>query len=207
MTRYQFLEKELRQIYGGYIPDDSEITFELANKWLSEALGIAAKQCYKESIQIEAVGYVNNSFYSTFKELDVIKDEQFLFKVALPQIPVGIGENQGVETMVLFDDVQNSYPIVWLSQKERGFQRGRRKVPNKLLGYLEGQYAYVESVLSLTSYTAKVTMISGGDSTDLDSVLNLPDDYYVIVSEYIRTQLGFERMQPKDQASDGTDNK
>lgn len=207
MTRNQFIEKELRQIYGGYIPDDSEITFELANKWLSEGLGTAAKLCYKESIQIDAVGYVNNSFYTTFKGLSVTKDEQFLFKITLPQIPIGIGENQGVETLILFDSIQNSYPVIWLSQKERGFQKGRRKVPNKLLGYLEGQYAYIESVFSLTDYTAKATMISGGDSTDLDSVLNMPDDYYPIVSEYIKAQLGFERMQPNDQVDDGTDTK
>ena len=208
MTRYQFIEKELRQIYGGYIPDDSEITFELVNKWIQEAFGIAAKQCYKESAQIEAVGYLNNSFYTTFKGISVVQDEQFLWKVTLPQIPVGIGYNEGISTMVFKDSTnQVSLPVVWLSENQKTYIHTMRRIPNKVLAYPEGIYVYALSTLILSQYTVSVTMVSGGDSTDLNSVFNLPDDYYPVVSEYIKAQLGFERAQPKDQANDGSDNK
>lgn len=205
MTRQYLIEQLRRQVYGGFPVDEAVITDNLVNQYITQGCAVAAKQNYKENWQLEAVGFVNNSFYTTFKGLAVVKDEMFLFKVTLPQIPIGIGENQGVETLELFDGVQNSYPIIWLSERERGFQRGRRKVPNKLLGYLEGQYAYIESVLSLTNFTAKATMISGGDNTDLDSVLNVPDDYIPIIIQYVQQQLILEKNQPQDLASDGTD--
>jgi hypothetical protein len=208
MLRRQFIERELRQIYGGYIPDDSEITFELVNKWLSEATGIAAKQCYKEAYQMDAVAYVNNSFYTTFKGISATQDENFLWKITLPQIPVGVGKDEGIASLKFkSSDNQVSLDCVPLSINERGFYANQRRIPNKVLYYSEGICLYVISTLLLNQYTATVTLISGGDSTDLNSVLNLPDDYFPVISEYIKTQLGFERAQPKDQAADGTDNK
>jgi hypothetical protein len=202
------IEKCLRQIYGGYIEDDSEITFPLVNTWLSEAIGVAAKQCYKESVQIDAVGYVNNSFYTTFKGLSPVQDELFLWKITLPQIPIGIGKNEGVASLK-FKSSDNVVGIdcVPLSINERGFYKSQRRIPNKVLYYDEGIFLYVITTIALNTYTATVTMISGGDSTDLNSILNIPDDYYPVITEYIKGQLGFERAQPKDQADDGTDTK
>ncbi len=43
-TRYIFLEKILRSVYGEQPSDDSNITYNLANVWLNEGIAIAAKQ-------------------------------------------------------------------------------------------------------------------------------------------------------------------
>ena len=48
-------------------------------------------------------------------------------------------------------------------------------------------------------------MVSAGDSTDLNSTLNVPQDYFPAMVEYIKQQLVFERMQPVDVQSDGLD--
>ena len=48
-------------------------------------------------------------------------------------------------------------------------------------------------------------MISGGDSTDLDSTLNVPSDYLPVMNEYIKNQLVFERQMPLDVQNDGVD--
>ncbi len=48
-TRYIFIEKILRAVYGEQPHDDSNITFNLANVWLNEGIGIAAKQNYKDN--------------------------------------------------------------------------------------------------------------------------------------------------------------
>lgn len=207
MTRSIYIERILRQIYGGYIPQDSSITENLVNTYLNEAIGVAAKQCYKESIQLDAVGYVNNSFYSTFKGIAVIKDENFLWKIILPQVPVGIGKNEGVASLKFKSDNQVSLDCIPLSMNERGFYQSQRRIPNKTLYYSEGNYLYAISTLLLSQYTATVTMISGGDSTDLDSVITVPDDYFPIITDYIKAQLGFELAQPKDQSNDGSDNR
>lgn len=208
MTREIYIERALRQIYGDYIPQDSSITVNLVNTYLNDAVAVAAKQCYKEAIQMEAVGYVNNSFYSTFKNISVSKDENFLWRVTLPQIPVGIGKDEGVASLKFkSSDGKISLDCIPLSMNERGFYQGQRRIPNKTLYYSEGVYLYAISTILLTEYTATVTMISGGDSTDLTSIINVPDDYFPVIVEYIKAQLGFERAQAKDQANDGTDTK
>jgi hypothetical protein len=49
-------------------------------------------------------------------------------------------------------------------------------------------------------------MVSGGISTDLNSTLNIPDDYVPLIVEYIKGQLAFERSRPIDTSNDGVDN-
>ena len=49
-------------------------------------------------------------------------------------------------------------------------------------------------------------MVSGGDSTDLNSTLIVPDDYVPMIVEYIKGQLAFERSRPIDVSNDGVDN-
>lgn len=207
MTRRTYIERILRQIYGGYVPDDSEITTGLVNNILGDAIAVAAKTNYIDSVKLDTIGYVNNSFYTTYKSLSVTADEQFVWKVALPQIPVGIGENDGAETLIFKDSSSNqlSYPVIFITQKQRGFQRGRRPIPNKIIGYFEGGNVYLESTLTLSDYTAQITMISGGDSTDLDSTLNVPSDYFPIMNDYILKQLVFEQSRVRDTANDGVD--
>lgn len=206
MTRQAFIEQTLRQIYGGYIPDESSVTFNLVNLYLEDACAIAAKQCYKDSAQIEAVAYVNNGFYTTFKNISVTQDENFLWRITLPQIPVGIGKNEGVASLKFkSSDNKISLDCVPLSMNERGYNQTMRRIPNKLLYYSEGIYLYAISTILLSQYTATVTMVSGGDSTDLSSTINVPDDYSPVIVEYIKSQLGFQRTQPVVSEEGGTD--
>jgi len=208
MDRYTFIERTLRQIYGGQPSQDSEITINLVNSYLNDAVATAAKQNYKDALQIDGIGYLNNSFYTTFKGLAVTQDENFLYKVTLPEIPLGIGRNEGVSN-VRFKNSKNivSYDGIPLSNAQKGYERGMRPVPNKLIYYTEGGDLFVMTTILLTSYTAMVTMASAGDSTDLDSTLNVPADYYPIMVEYLKAQLGFERAQIQDLNNDGKDTK
>ena len=206
-TRRQYIEQVRRMIYGSQPSNDAEITVGLVNQWIDQAVGVAAKANYTDSLKLDGIAYVNNSFYTTYKSLSVSADDQYLWKITLPQIPIGIGYNQGAETLVFKDSASNqlSMPVVWLSQNQLSFQKGMRTIPNKLLAYIEGTYVYVMSTLMLSSYTAQVTMISGGDSTNLDSILNVPADYFPIMTEYLKTQLMFQRQVPVDSTNDGSD--
>lgn len=207
ISRRQFIERHRRQIYGDQPSNDANMTVNLVNFWLSDAIAIAAKTNYKENISVDGITFVNNSFYTTYKSLAVSADEQFLWKVTLPEIPIGIGENFGCETLIFKDSESNqlSYPVVFISQNQRSYVRGMRLIPNKLLAYLEGQFVYIQSTLILSGYTAQATMISGGDSTDLDSTLNVPPDYYPVMVEYLKQQLMFQRSVPQDVTNDGSD--
>lgn len=207
MTRRIFIERTLRQLYGGFPSDDSSITVNLVNNYLNDAIAVAAKANYIDSIKVDGVAYINNSFYTTFKSLPVTKNENFLYRVTLPQIPLGIGADEGISTLEFKDSstAQISYPVIWLTQNQKGFQKGMRSIPNKLLAYSEGEYVYVLSTIILSQYTATVTMVSGGDSTDLDSTLNVPSDYYPQMVEYLKQQLMFQKQVPADGANDGVD--
>jgi hypothetical protein len=207
MRRITYIEQVRRLVYGGQPDSDAEITIGLVNVWLDQAIAMAAKANYKDNATLDGVAYVNNSFYTTFKSLAIAADEQFVWKVTLPQIPFGIGATEGISRIIIKDNSspQLSYPVILLSQNQKSFSRGMRIIPNKLIGYPEGEFVYIESALILNGYTAQVTMISGGDSTDLQSTLNVPADYLPVMTEYLKNQFLFERSVPKDVTADGQD--
>jgi|TARA_R110000868_G_scaffold180622_2_gene421260 hypothetical protein len=206
-TRYIFLEKILRLVYGQQPSDDSNITYNLANEWLNEGIALAAKQNYKDNIAIDGIGYVNNSFYTSFKNLAVTQDGQNTYKITLPQIPLGIGANEGVSTLQFIDANGNvSLPCIPLTERQVTFYQTMRPIQNKVLYYPQGINIFAKSTLLLFQYTAKVTMVSGGDASDLNSVLNVPADYLTLASDYVIQKLTIEKNTPKDSSNDGVDN-
>lgn len=202
------MERCLTQIYGGVPTDDIEISFDLLNVWLSDAIAVAAKTCYKESIQIEGIGYVNNSFYTTFSGLAITTDDtdNLCYKLTLPEIPVGIGRNEGIASL-RFKDSNGlvSLTAIFLSIAQQAYADSMRPIPNKILAWPEGNTVRMKTPLQLFNYTGIVKIISGGDATDLNSTLNVPPDYFPVMTEYIKQQLGFQRAQPQDTVNDGAD--
>lgn len=207
MNRRTYIEMIRRQIYGGVPTDDAEITPNLVNKWLDLGIAAAAQKNYTDTERLEGIAYVNNSFYTTYKNLTVESDEQFLWKIELPHLPFGLGTSEGISVLKFKDSRSNqlSYPVIWLSMNQLSYQRGMRAIPNKIFAYSEGKYIYVMTTITMSQYTAMATMVSGGNSSDLDSEINVPSDYLTTVTEYIKAQLQFERMQPVDLNPDGQD--
>ena len=208
MTRKIFIERILRQIYNGQPNDDSSITFNQVNQWLNDAIGIAAKKNYTDSIQMDGVAYINNSFYTTYTNLDISAEQvdNVTYSVALPQIPFALGKNEGVATLQFVGDKKTSQTAIPLSMNQVAYIDNMRPIQNKILYWIEGKHIYAKSSIPLTSYKATLRMISGGDSSDLTSTLIIPDDYMPLIVEYIKGQLAFERSRPIDQANDGVDN-
>ena len=209
MTRYALIERILRQIYGGQPSDDSNITFNLVNQWLNDAIGGAVKKNYTDSIQMDGVAYVNNSFYTTYSGLTIAADGSpvnMIYKFTLPQIPIALGRNEGVAS-VKFSDTNGrlSYDAVPLSINQVSYINELRPIQNKIVYWSEGTFIYAKSSILLNKYTASVRMVSGGDSGNLDSVLIIPDDYMPFIVEYIKGQLVFEESRPIDTSNDGVD--
>jgi hypothetical protein len=205
-TRKAFIERVLRQIYNGHPPDDANITTGLVSAWLNDAIGLAAKQCYVESVKLDGIAYVNDSFYTRFKGLSVVSDERFLYKVTLPQVPIGLGRNEAIASVQFKDgDGQVSLPCIPLSSAQRGYYQSLKPIPNKICYYTEGAYLYAVSALPLHNYTAQVSMVSAGLSSDLDSPMSVPDDYFPVIVGYIREQLLTQKAQPQDVSNDGQD--
>ena len=207
MTRKTFIERILRQIYNGQPSDDSNITFNLVNQWLNDAIGVAAKKNYTDSIQMDGVAYVNNSFYTSYSGLTITSVNNTTFKFTLPQIPVALGKNEGLATLNFSNNnTQTTFGAVPLSMNQVSYQDTLRPIQNKVVYWPQGQEVYMSTGIPLTAYKANVRMVSGGDSTDLNSTLIIPDDYVPIMVEYIKAQLAFERSRPIDTSNDGVDN-
>lgn len=207
MTRNIFIERILRQIYNGQPSDDSNITYSLVNQWLNDAIGLAAKKNYTDGIQMDGIAYVNNSFYTTFKDLTVELGniDNVTYSIDLPQIPVALGKNEGIATLQFVKDKLASQTAIPLSINQVAYIDNLRPIQNKILYWTEGKNIYAKSLIPLTAYTANVRMVSGGDSTDLNSTLIVPDDYVPMIVEYIKGQLAFERSRPIDVSNDGVD--
>lgn len=205
-TRRIYIEMIRRQVYGGQPSEDAEITVALVNKWLNAGVAFAAKQNYTDNAKLEGIACVNNSFYITFKNLTVTKDENGIWKVTLPEFPVGVGMMEGVSALRFKSDIgEISQNIVFMTAAQRSFSQNMRVIPNKLLAWVEGDSVYVLSTIVLSQYTAMCTMISGGDSDDLDSTLNVPTDYIPLISKFLQEQFILSRNMPVDATPDGLD--
>jgi len=207
MTRYAIIERILRQIYNGQPSDDSSVTYNLVNQWLNDAIGIAVKKNYTDSIQMDGIAYVNNSFYTTYTNLDIAAEtvDNVTYSVDLPQIPIALGKNEGVATLQFVGDKKTSQTGIPLSINQVAYIDNMRPIQNKILYWIEGKNIFVKSSIPLTSYKATLRMVSGGDSKDLQSTLIIPDDYVPIIIEYIKAQLAFEKSRPIDTNNDGVD--
>lgn len=206
VTREFYIERCLRAIYGGFPSDDSNITYNLVNSYLNDAIAAATKQNYIESIKMDGVAYVNNSFSTTFSGIAITSDNtnNLGYKLTLPQIPLSLGKNEGINTLRFKDDNGFiSQTVIWLSANQVGYADQMRVIPNKIYAYNEGEVVRFTSTLPLYNYTAVVSMVSGGDSSNLGSNINLPDDWFPFITEYISKMLSFEKNQPKDLANDG----
>lgn len=206
LTRAQLIEQILRQVYGGYVQEDSSITPMLVNQYIDQGIAVAARNNYTDNLRLEGISFVNNSFYTTFKNLVPVRDERNLWKITLPQVPVGLGYSEGISTLQ-FKDSQGvvSLPCIPLTQNQKTYFQSMPHIPSKTLFYSEGDKVFIISSQVLSSYTASVTMVSGGLSSDLNSTLNVPGDYVPIMIDYIQKQLLLMKSTPKDLANDGQD--
>jgi len=205
MTRNIFIERILRQIYNGQPSDDSSITYNLVNQWLNDAIGLAVKKNYADGIQMDGVAYVNNSFYTSFNDINIASVDFTTYVIDLPIIPYALGRNEGVAMLQFTGEGKTSQTAIPLSMNQVAYIESLRPIQNKILYWIEGKNIYVKSSILLSAYKASLTMITGGDSSDLNSTLIIPDDYVPIIVEYIKGQLAFERSRPIDVSNDGVD--
>lgn len=209
MTRGIFCERILRQIYGGMPTDDAEITVNLISSYLDDAIGAAAKQNYIESIKLDGVSYVNNSFYSTFKGLSISSDssENFLYSMVLPQVPVGLGKNEGISSIRFNKLGDVSKTAIPLSQNQWAYRDTFKRIPNKIVYCNDGDVVKFDTTIQLFTYTANVIMISAGLSSDLTATIHVPADYFSAIVSYVRDQLVFERKMVTEEVNDGKEQK
>jgi hypothetical protein len=118
-------------------------------------------------------------------------------------VPLGIGVTEGVAALQVYQN-NLSKAGVPLSTSQSVYQSQIRPIQNKYVYWYEGNKLYIKAGTIITNYKAKVRMISGGASTDLNSELNVPDDYIPVIVEYMRLLIA-NKQRPIEQTNDGVD--
>ena len=176
IQRLFLIRRLIRDCFGEQPNNDTNITDNFVNALLNEGIALAIKQNWKESIQLDGIAYINDSFITTYKGLTVLTDEDFIYKIALPSIPSALGRNEGVKSLRFKDKLGKlSRECVPINSSQKSFLN-YRVIPNRVLYYYEGGNIFAQSTLLLSSYSATVSLISAGD-TDLTSEINLPEEY------------------------------
>lgn len=202
MTTRFLAERLIREVYGKQKRNDSPLTINLVASYVRDAISVAAKQNYTDSIKLDAISYVNSSFYTTYKNLTVTADEKFTYKILLPDTPIGIGRNEGVSSLQFKDTNGNvSQNCLPLSTEQKAYYSGMRTIPNRICYWMEGRNIYAVSDLILSSYTASVGMIS--TPTDLDADMNIPNEYISVIEGIVMPILMRERAAAKETVNDG----
>lgn len=205
MQRLFLIRRLIRDCFGEQPNNDTNITDSFVNALLNEGIALAIKQNWKESIQLDGIAYINDSFITTYKGLAVTSDEAFMYKVSLPAIPLALGRNEGVKSLKFKNAAGKlSRECIPLNSSQKTFLN-YRVIPNRILYYYEGNNIFAQSTLLLSVYSATVSLISAGN-TDLSSEINLPEDYLSVVTGYVSAILMRERQVPKDVTADGVDN-
>jgi len=206
MTRIFFIERILEQLYGGKSPDSRSISHNLVNSFLNDGIAIMAKESYKENLKLDNIAYVNNSFYTSYKNLAIITgDNSNEYQSILPQIPIGIGRNEGIASAQIKVSSVLSRPVIILTPAQWNMF-DLLPQPTGIPCLPEGNKLLFKSTLGLNIYTVSIRMISGGDSTDLTSIINVPDEWFDALNTYVLNKLLLERSQPKVNENTGIDN-
>lgn len=208
MTRLFFIQRLLRQVYNGEPPDSASITTNFVNSLLNDAIAVATKKHYGESLQIENISFISNSFYTTFRGIAITSGLEFGYYTAqLPQVPLALGKNDSIASIRVNDINGISQPIMRLSVEQVN-QYDKLPKPIGIPVWEENSTLVFNSPsFPLYTCTAVVRMVSGGDSTKLDSQLNIPDEWMPVVNDYVLQKCMVELQQPKDVTNDGAEGK
>lgn len=208
MTRLFFIQRLLRQVYNGEPPDSASITTNFVNSLLNDAIAVATKKHYGESLQIENISFMSNSFYTTFRGIAITSGLEFGYYTAqLPQIPLALGKNDSIASIRVNDESGISQPILRLSVEQVN-QYGKLPKPKGIPVWEENSTLVFDSPsYPLYTCTAVVRMVSGGDSANLGSQINIPDEWIPMVNDYVMQKCVIELQQPKDTVNDGAEAK
>lgn len=205
-TRKIFAQQIQRLIYNDIPSDDVTISLNLINRYVNQGIALSVKANYADNLKMDGIGYVNSSFYTTFKGLAISKStfEDFCYELTLPEIPVALGRNDGIAQLTIKDGTNYSLTGVHLTTEQVSFRKNMRRIPNRFYYWYERDTAIINSQLDLTDFTANVKLASGGgDSSDLSSTINIPNEWLSFVQDYVVKNLIFERQQAQDLTNDG----
>jgi len=205
MTRRVLIEQIRRMLYGGVPTDDANITEKEINLYINEALAYMAKVNYTDSIKLDGIETVSDVFYLTFKNLAIVKDNDTgYYSLDLPQVPLGLARGYGIATVTFPTSTGLAKSPIPISIRELDYMDSLKQPPSKIFYWPEGKKLWFKSYTNLVGKFAIVRMVST-ETADLDSELNVPQEYITDIINLVMGQLRPRKATPQDSTNDGLD--
>lgn len=205
MTRRVLIEQIRRMLYGGVPTDDANITEKEINLYINEALAYMAKINYTDSIKLDGIESIADSFYLTFKNLAITKDNDTgYYSLDLPQVPLGLSRGYGISTVTFPTSTGLAKSPIPISVRELDYMDSLKQPPSKIFYWPEGKKLWFKSYTNLVGKFAIVRMVST-ETADLDSELNVPQEYITDIINLVMNQLRPRKATPQDSTNDGLD--
>lgn len=205
MLRKIIIEQIRRQYYGGIPSDDANLSENEVNMYLSQAIAYMAKINYTDSIKLDGIENVSDAFYATFKGISILKDNDTgYYYCTLPHPPVGLSRGYGISTVTFPVSTGLAKAPIPISPREVDYINEIKIPPSKIFYWAEGNQLYFKSYVNLVGKFAIIRMISA-ENSDLNSELNVPEEYIADIINYVINQLKFRKSIPEDITNDGID--
>jgi hypothetical protein len=192
-------------LYGGIPTDDANITEKEVNLYINEAMAYMAKVNYTDSIKLDGIESVSDSFYLTFKNLTITRDSDTgYYSLDLPQAPLGLARGYGISTVTFPTSTGLAKSPIPISVRELDYMDSLKQPPSKIFYWPEGKKLWFKSYTNLTGKNAIVRMVST-ESANLDDELNVPQEYITDIINLVMNQLRPRKGAPQDSTNDGLD--
>ena len=205
MTRKVIIEQIRRIFYGGVPNDDASLSEKEVNYLLNEAIAYVAKVNYTDAIKLDGIETVADSFYATFKNLAITKDNDTgYYSLDLPQVPVGLARGYGISTVTFPTSTGLAKSPIPISVRELDYIDQLKQPPSKIFYWAEGKKLWFKSWTNLVGKFAIVRMVST-ETTDMDAELNVPQEYISDIIDLVINKLKIRKSIPEDNVNDGVD--
>jgi hypothetical protein len=205
MTRRVLIEQIRRMLYGGIPTDDANITEKEINLYINEAIAYMAKVNYTDAIKLDGIETVADSFYATFKNLAITKDNDTgYYSLDLPQVPLGLSRGYGISTVTFPTSTGLAKSPIPVSPRELDYMDNLKQPPSKIFYWVEGKKLWFKSYTNLVGRFAIVRMVST-ETSDLDAEINVPQEYITDIINLVMNQLRPRKATPQDSTNDALD--
>jgi hypothetical protein len=192
-------------LYGSIPTDDANITEKEINLYINEAIAYMAKVNYTDAVKLDGIETVADSFYATFKNLAITKDNDTgYYSLDLPQVPLGLSRGYGISTVTFPTSTGLAKSPIPVSPRELDYMDNLKQPPSKIFYWVEGKKLWFKSYTNLVGRFAIVRMVST-ETSDLDAEINVPQEYITDIINLVMNQLRPRKATPQDSTNDALD--
>lgn len=205
MTRNELIAQIRRMYYGGMPSEDANLRPLEVNQLINEAIAYIAKINYTDSIKLDGVETVSDAFYSTFKNLSILKDNDTgYYYTTLPHPPLGLSRGYGISTVTFPVNTGLAKAPTAVSPREVDYLEQIKLPPSKIFYWAEGDKLWFRSYTNLVGKFAIVRMVSH-ENSDLTAELNVPGEYIPDIISWVMSQLTVRKQMSGDVIREGID--